>query len=95
MKLIATRKSDQNRTPVDPWTTVHFSTGLAFGLMAVPLRYAFAAAVAYELAEQALERRPWGQTLFVASGPEILSNAVVDTVVFAVGHGLGKRWNAS
>ena len=94
MKLIATRKADQNQTAVDPWTVVHFATGLALGLMSLPLRRSLVAAVAYELAEQVLERQPWGRALFVTSGPEILANAVVDTAVFALGHGLGKRWNA-
>ena len=94
-KLVATRKADQNRVAFDPWTAVHFSTGLALGLMAVPLGRALAAAVAYELVEQALERLPWGRALFVTAGPEVLANAVVDTVAFAVGHGLGQRWNAT
>jgi hypothetical protein len=80
---------------MDPWTAVHLSTGLALGLMDVPLRWALTAAVAYELVEQHAERRPWGQRLFVTSGPEVKPNSVLDVVVLAVGHGLGQRWNRS
>ena len=95
MKLLARRKAEQNRAAVDPWTAVHLSAGLALGLMAVPLRWALAASVAYEVAEQAFERSPAGQDFFETSGPEHLSNALVDTAVFAVGHWLGRRWNAT
>jgi hypothetical protein len=94
MKILATRKSEQNRTAADPWTAVHLSAGLALGLMGVPLRYALAAALAYEVAEQVFERRAWGQAFFLTSGPEVLANAVVDAAVFAAGHWLGKGWNA-
>lgn len=93
MKITATRKSEQNRTSIDPWTVVHFSTGLALGLMNVPLRRALVGAVAYELAEQVFERFAWGQRFFATSGPEVATNAVVDAVVFAVGHRLGRKWN--
>ena len=93
MRLLAIRKSEQNHAGVDPWTAVHVSAGLAFGLMNVPLRWALAAAVAYELVEHVAESRQWGQRLFVTSGPEVVLNYVLDTVVFAVGHELGRRWN--
>ena len=92
---VATHKADLNRVAVDPWTAVHVGAGLALGLMAVPLGRALAAAVAYELAEQVLERQPWGRALFVTSGPEVLANAAADTVAFAVGHWLGQRWNTT
>ena len=91
MKLVATRKAEQNRMAVDPWTAVHLSSGLALGLVGVPLRRALAAAGAYEVVEQVLERQSWGQTLFVTSGPEVL----VDTAAFVVGHRLGQGWNAT
>lgn len=95
MKWIATRKSEQNQAAIDPWTAVHLGAGLALGLMSVPLRRALPAAIAYEVAEQFLERKPWGRKLFHTSGPEVLSNAVVDVVVFAAGHWLAERWNAT
>lgn len=95
MKLLATRKTDQNEAVVDPWTVVHFSSGLALGLIDLSLRKALPAAIAYELLEQVLERREVGQKLFVTSGPESLSNAVMDTAVFALGHWLGQNWNGS
>jgi len=95
MKLVATRKSDQNRASMDPWTVVHLSAGLAFGLMNVPIRWALSAAVAYELAEQVFQRFDWGQEFFKTSGPEVVPNAIVDTAIFAVGHWLGRKWNES
>lgn len=95
MNLVATRKAHQNRRTLDPWTLVHFSTGLASGLMDLPLRRALAAAVAYELAEQVFERFDYGKMFFKTSGPEVLSNALLDTVVFAAGHWFGRRWNAT
>ena len=93
MSFIATRKSEQNRKSIDPWTAVHLSAGLALGLMNVPLRWALSAAVAYELAEQVFERSESGQEFFQTSGPEVAPNSVVDAVVFAVGHWLGRKWN--
>lgn len=93
MKLLATRKRDQNRAVVDPWTVVHFGTGLALGLMEIPLRTSLTAAVAYEAVEQVLERRRIGQELFEVSGPESIPNATVDVAVFLAGHLLGRRWN--
>ncbi len=93
MKILATRKDQQNRAVFDPWTVVHFGAGLALGLMEVPLAWALSLATAYEVAEQAVERQDWGRELFNASGPEIPGNAVADLAVFAVGHGLGKAWN--
>ena len=93
MKVIATKKPEQNRVAVDPWTAVHLSAGLVLGLMEVPRRWAFAASLTYELAEQVFERREWGKEFFKTSGPETLPNAVMDTTALLVGHWLGRRWN--
>lgn len=93
MRWFARAKPEQNRTPVDPWTIVHFAAGLAAGLVGMPFRWAMALAAGYEVVEQALERSEAGQELFQTSGPEVLSNAAVDLVVFAAGHRLGRRWN--
>lgn len=93
MKIIATRKEEQNVAAVDPWTAVHLASGLALGLMDVPFRFSLGAATGYEVAEQVFERRKWGQELFETSGPETLPNAFVDLAVFALGHYLGTRWN--
>lgn len=93
MKLIATRKAHQNRSGIDPWTVVHFSTGLALGLMDVPLRWALSGAIAYELAEQVFERHEYGKAFFKTSGPEVALNAIVDTAVLVIGHRLGQQWN--
>ena len=95
MKVLATRKEEQNSAAVDPWTLVHFSTGLALGLVETPLEGVLGAAVAYEIVEQFAERREWGQDFFETSGPENPANALVDLGVLALGHWLGRRWNRS
>lgn len=93
MKIIATRKPEQNVAAFDPWTAVHLTTGLAMGLMAVPLRRAMSASIAYEVVEQWFERYTWGQEFFETHGPESLPNAIVDTIAFFVGYRLGELWN--
>lgn len=93
MNILATAKSEQNQAAIDPWTVVHLAAGLASGLMNIPLRWALAVSLSYEVAEQVFERREWGQALFETQGPESLPNAVVDTIVMAAGHWLGQKWN--
>ena len=78
---------------VDPWTAVHFSTGLAMGLMDLPLEECLAAAFAYEVVEQVVERQNWGKELFKSSRPENFLNATMDMAAFALGHWLGGAWN--
>lgn len=95
MTFLATRKPHQNRRALDPWTLVHFSTGLALGLLDAPFRPALAAALAYELVEQVVEREDWGRRFFRTSAPEVPSNVVVDVVALAAGHRLGRWWNAT
>jgi hypothetical protein len=95
MKLLATRKPEQNQAAVDPWTAVHLATGLAAGLMAVPRNVSLPAAVLYEIAEQYIERTRWGKEFFETEGPESLPNVALDLVAFAVGQWAGERWNAS
>lgn len=93
VRLVATRKAEQNEAVADPWTVVHFSAGLALGLMNVPFRWALAASIAYEIAEQVLERREFGKDLFETAGPESAPNAILDTLTFVAGHRLGRQWN--
>lgn len=93
MKWLARTKPDQNSAAVDPWTVVHFATGLAAGLMEVPYRWVLAGSLVYEVAEQVAERQDVGQELFETSGPESLPNAIVDLLAITLGHHLGRRWN--
>ena len=93
MKLVARRKAEQNLAVVDPWTLVHLSSGLAMGLMDLPLEKSLGVALGYELVEQFVEREEWGQELFETSRPERPGNAVMDLLAFGVGHWLGSLWN--
>ena len=93
MKIVATSKPEQNRTVADPWTAVHFGAGLALGLVNMPMRWSIAAAVAYELVEQYVERSEEGKEFFDTTGAEVIPNAIFDLAVFAAGHQLGQMWN--
>lgn len=78
---------------IDPWTAVHFSTGLALGLMDVSHEKSLGAALGYEIMEQFVERQGWGRDFFNTSGPESLANAAMDLAVFTLGHLAGRLWN--
>ena len=93
MKIVATEKAEQNRAVVDPWTLVHFASGRALGLVNAPLKVWLPVATAYELLEHYLETTEVGQEVFETSGPEATPNAILDLVVFAAGHQLGRLWN--
>ncbi|MDT8369015.1 MAG: hypothetical protein RQ745_07390 [Longimicrobiales bacterium] len=93
MRVIATEKAHQNRAVLDPWSVVHFATGLAAGLARVDRTVAIGTAILYEFVEQDLERRQIGQDLFKVQGPESLPNAIADVALFAAGHLLGEIWN--
>ena len=95
IKIVATRKREQNKAVVDPWTVVHFAAGLASGLVSIPPEVALGAAVGYEVVEQWFERQESGKELFDVSGPETISNAAVDVGVFALGYAWGALWNRS
>lgn len=92
--LIATQKSEQNEAAFDPWSVVHFSMGLAFGLMGWGFVPSMGVAVAYDAAEQVFERSEAGQSFFNTSGPESISNIAADVALFGVGWALGAKWNA-
>ena len=91
-KLVATKRSEQNKTILDPWTVVHFGVGLAAGLIGMCMKSTLVLGVAYELGEQVFERSEEGKSFFNISGPEPAANAVADIVVLAAGHYLGAAW---
>ena len=93
MKLLATRKDEQNEAALDPWTVVHLGAGLALGLMDVDRDKAMGAALGYEAVEQYVERQAWGRDLFNTRRAESLANAAVDLAAFGVGYWLGTVWN--
>jgi hypothetical protein len=92
MKILARHRSEQNAAALDPWSLVHFSAGLALGLMNAPYRTSLLASVGYEIAEQFAERREFGNRLFQMKGPESLPNVFVDLALFYVGLRAGKKW---
>jgi hypothetical protein len=91
--LVARSKAEQNQAAIDPWTVVHFGTGLALGLLNAPASAAAALGVGYEIAEQAFEDSDFGQRFFNISGPETFPNVVVDLAVYGLGWWLGQAWN--
>ena len=95
MKLIATRKSEQNQSVIDPWTAVHAGMGLACGLVNMSALTSLSAALSYELIEQVAERSDAAQNFFDISGPEIPANSAMDVLVFAFGWWIGRKWNRS
>lgn len=92
---IARSKADQNHAAIDPWTAVHFGSGLALGLLNAPATATAALGIGYEVAEQVFEDSEFGQRFFNISGPEVMSNVVVDLAVYGLGWWLGQRWNQS
>jgi len=95
MKIIAFEKQDQNDAWIDPWSVVHFATGLAFGLVGVSFWKTFGAGIAWDIFEQYAERADWGQKLFQTSGPESFGNVAVDFGLFMGGWKLGQLYNAT
>jgi hypothetical protein len=93
VKLVATKKPEQNRSVADPWTVVHFATGLALGRVNAPLRWWLPVAAAYEVGEHNNEKSETGPELFDTSGPEIVPNAQQDQALLAAGQQLGRLWN--
>lgn len=95
MKLLATKKADQNAAALDPWTVVHLGSGMALGLVGVGFLPSAALAVGYEIAEQLAERKKWGSKFFRTSGPETGVNVAIDLLVFGAGWWIGRRYNKS
>ena len=93
MPIVATRKSEQNDAAFDPWSAVHFTSGLAFGLMGVSAGVSMAAAVVFDVVEQGVERSEAGQKFFNTSGPESLANVACDLALFGVGWWLADAYN--
>lgn len=91
--LVAKTKADQNHAAIDPWTVVHFGSGLALGLVEAPAGATAMLGVGYELAEQLFEDSEFGQRFFKTSGSETLGNVFVDLTVYGIGWWLGRRWN--
>lgn len=95
IKFIAFEKQDQNDAWVDPWSVVHFATGLAFGLVGVSGWNTLGAGVAWDIVEHFAERAKFGQKFFNTSGPESMGNVLADLALFMGGWKLGQLYNAT
>ena len=80
----------RNQAPLDPWTSIHVGVGAVFGFAGASWPVALLAAVAYELAEQVIERTETGRRLFGTTAPESPANVAVDVAAFAVGYGAAR-----
>jgi hypothetical protein len=95
VKFIAFEKQDQNDALIDPWSVVHFATGLAFGLIGIRGSYTLVAGVAWDIVEHFLERAKFGQRFFNTSGPESWGNVGTDLALFMGGWKLGQLYNST
>lgn len=77
-----------NRRALDGWTVVHALAGALAAAAGAPRSWAYGGALAYEAAEQALERTEAGRQLFGTQGPESLPNVAADMAAFAAGYEL-------
>ena len=93
--LVATRKSEQSVSMIDPWTAVHGAAGLAGGLLGIGMPAALTVAVGYEIVENITQRSEQGRTIFNVSQPERPANQIMDILIFGVGVYLGHRYNES
>jgi hypothetical protein len=89
MRLFAKHRGDQ--AAIDPWSAIHFSSGLATGLGDVSLGKAVAIAVASDLLMAYFTSQKTGILRTFADEPPI--NKVIDVALFAFGNHLGRRWN--
>lgn len=76
---------------VDPWTAVHFASGLATGLAEAPLGVAVVSAIAFDVAFGYLTQRKSGLLRGIGEDPAI--NKVVDIACFALGNYWGRKWS--
>jgi hypothetical protein len=95
MRLVAYSKRDQNEAWIDPWSAVHATSGLAFGLTDVSFFASITAAIIFDVFEHLFERGKYGQRFFNTSGPESWGNVAADLLLFAGGWYLGNRYNSS
>lgn len=77
-----------NQKPVDGWTAVHVMAGIGAAAIGLPWWLAIGGAVAYEFLEHRVESDP--DNVFGTSGPEVLSNAIIDVLVFAAAYAATK-----
>ncbi len=80
---------------LDPWSVVHFASGLVLGMVGVSLPAGLALGVGYEVIEHAAEKHPVGQHIFMTKGPESVPNVAADVAIMAGGLLLGQRWRQS
>lgn len=95
MKIVAFEKQDQNEALIDPWSVVHFATGLAFGLVGFGGWKTLGAGVVWDIFEHFAEKAKFGQKFFNTSGPESWGNVATDLALFMGGWKLGQLYNST
>lgn len=76
-----------DKSPVDPWTAVHFAVGFIAGEIGVPWWAAIGIAIVWEIVEnwnRPDETIPW-------MSPDSNANAIIDVVAVAVGWWIGNK----
>lgn len=78
-----------NSDAVDPWSIVHFLTGVAAGQV-VSFPVYLGLATAYEVAEYAHEY-PKGSAIFGSKRPESMTNIVMDMILGTLGYMIAQK----
>ena len=89
MKLVARNRYEH--AVLDPWTAVHFASGLATGLGELPLGTAVVSAIAFDLFFGYITSKQRG--LLRGLGEDPLVNKAADIALFALGNYWGRKWN--
>lgn len=90
MTIVALSKDEQDSAFVDPWTVVHFSVGLALGLLEVSAAFTMIVSTIHEI----IELRPQAMKFF-KSTPESVGNVVIDMASVMGGWWLGDKYAKS
>lgn len=89
VKLYAKHPDDY--AVLDPWTVIHFSSGLATGLAEVTMLRAIGIALTTDIIYSLLLSQRSG--LLRKREVEPLSNKAADFAAFALGNYMGRRWS--
>ena len=86
MKAIASTRADNGSAVIDPWSAVHFGSGLAVGLASLSFTQTIAIMVLSELSKRLVVER-------IHKEEEEIHNQISDALLFVVGWKAGRMWN--